>query len=68
MAKIANSYGSQCVVLSIDVKPNKDSEYEVWGERGQKKTNLKALDWAKETIERGAKLVSTHLQGTEHAS
>ena len=35
--KIANSYGSQCVVLSIDLRLNKDSEYEVWGERGQKK-------------------------------
>lgn len=47
-------YGSQCVVLSIDVKQNPDRSYSVYSHGGRKKTNLEAIAWAKKGVELGA--------------
>ena len=47
-------YGSQCIVVSIDVKKNKDNKYIVHTNGGQKNTNIDVLDWVKEVEDRGA--------------
>lgn len=52
--EIADSYGSQCVVLSIDVRQNNNLQYIAWSERGQKNSSLDALVWAAEGVNRGA--------------
>ncbi len=53
ISQIANSYGSQCVVVSIDAKKVKD-KYFVFSEAGQKNTGLKADEWAKTAAALGA--------------
>ena len=34
--KVASTYGSQCVVLSIDVRKGGDKHWEVWSDGGKK--------------------------------
>ena len=49
----AKEYGSQCIVLAIDAK--RDGEkWGVYTHGGKRKTNLDAIDWAKQGEELGA--------------
>lgn len=50
---LAKQFGSQCVVIAIDVK-FEDNEWFVYLNGGRIKTELRALDWAKQTVELGA--------------
>ena len=52
--KIANEFGSQCVVVSIDVKKHENGEYEVYTHSGTKPTGLNPVDFAIEVEERNA--------------
>ncbi|MFG6445709.1 imidazole glycerol phosphate synthase subunit HisF [Microbacterium sp. P06] len=54
--EIADRFGSQVLVLSLDVKrsPSVDSGFVVTTHGGRTETTLDALDWAREAIERGA--------------
>lgn len=48
-------FGSQCIVVAIDVKYHKDrSRYEVFLHGGRTETGREALDWAKEAESMGA--------------
>ncbi len=48
-------FGSQCIVLAIDVKYNEELEiYEVYTHGGRKNTKLEAISWAKEGVRLGA--------------
>ncbi|WHX28220.1 imidazole glycerol phosphate synthase subunit HisF [Virgibacillus halodenitrificans] len=47
-------FGSQCVVLSIDAKENKDGNWTVYTNGGRIDTGLDALEWAKCGEELGA--------------
>lgn len=49
----AQRFGSQCVVLSVDVK-RVDGEYRVFGKGGRVDTGIEALSWIKRGIENGA--------------
>lgn len=49
----AKRFGSQCIVLSIDVKMIND-EYFVFVNGGRKNTGLNAIKWAKQGVELGA--------------
>lgn len=49
---LVERFGSQCVVLSIDIQINQN-EWWVYINGGRIKTSYKALDWAKEAVERG---------------
>lgn len=51
--KAAALYGSQCVVLSVDIK-RVGTEYRVFSRGGRTDTNLEALRWIKQAIESGA--------------
>ena len=49
----AKRFGSQCIVLSMDVK-EEDGKYIVYQNGGRKKTNLDALEWAVQGVKLGA--------------
>ncbi|HEY1022313.1 MAG TPA: imidazole glycerol phosphate synthase subunit HisF [Flavisolibacter sp.] len=51
---IANTAGSQCVVLAIDTRQEEDGEWYVYLHGGRTKTGTRCFDWAKEAVERGA--------------
>ena len=55
----ANAFGSQCIVLGMDVKKVKEtnkipSGYEIWIHGGRTPTGIDALEWAKEAEKLGA--------------
>ena len=47
-------FGSQCIVVAIDVKKVEDGTYHVFVKGGREDTGLDALEWAKEVESRGA--------------
>ena len=49
----ANKFGSQCIVVAIDVKKNKD-RWMVYTHGGRKETGLDAIEWAQLMTEKGA--------------
>lgn len=64
---IADVYGSQSVVVSIDAKKEKDGYY-VYIKGGRERTGLRANEWAKRAVELGAGellITSIDRDGTE---
>ncbi len=58
----ANNFGSQCMVVAIDVKKNAESSgWEVFTSGGRKATGIDAVEWAKkaETLGAGELLVTS---------
>lgn len=67
ISKIAEHYGSQAVVVSIDVKKNLFGKSEVWSHSGKKNTKKDPVEWAMKVAELGAGeilLTSIDLEGT----
>ena len=56
LKKASNKFGSQCIVLAIDAKQNKDmkNSFEVYTYGGRKATGKDAVEWAKEGEKLGA--------------
>ena len=56
IAEIADNYGRQCVVLSIDARPNAamPSGYEVMISHCREETGLDAVEWAQTAVSKGA--------------
>ena len=52
--ELASTFGSQCVVVAIDIKMHSDGEWYVYLNGGRTGTTTKALDWALEVVRRGA--------------
>ncbi|OJG26104.1 imidazoleglycerol phosphate synthase, cyclase subunit [Enterococcus columbae DSM 7374 = ATCC 51263] len=52
IAKAANRYGSQCVVLSVDVK-RVGNQWHVFAKGGREDTGLDALAWIRQGVELG---------------
>lgn len=50
----AQSFGSQCVVLSIDAKRDGRGGWQVYVEGGRKNTGIDAIAWAKQGVALGA--------------
>ena len=51
----SKTFGNQCIVVAIDAKKNTESEgWSVYTHGGRKKTQLNAVTWAKEVVQRGA--------------
>ncbi|WP_419770870.1 MAG: imidazole glycerol phosphate synthase subunit HisF [Candidatus Marinarcus sp.] len=50
----AKRFGSQCIVVAIDVKRVADGSYHVFVKGGREDTGLDAVSWAKEVYNRGA--------------
>ena len=54
ITEAAQIFGSQCVVVSIDVREVGPKKYAVCIEGGKKNTGRDAVSWAKEAVEKGA--------------
>ena len=66
---LANTFGSQCVVLAIDTKKETDGEWYVYLNGGRTKTATKTKDWAKQAVDVGASeilLTSMNNDGTKN--
>jgi cyclase len=65
---LANRFGSQCVVLAIDAK-NEEEDWIVYVHGGRTPTEIKALEWAGEAVQRGSGeilLTSMNHDGTKN--
>ena len=49
----AEKYGSQCVVLSVDIK-RVDGVFRVFAKGGRENTGIEAISWIKQGVELGA--------------
>jgi imidazole glycerol-phosphate synthase subunit HisF len=54
VTRVADTYGSQCVVASIDFRRDDDRSALVWTRGGTARTELSPVAWAKECAARGA--------------
>jgi len=50
----AKRFGSQCIVVAIDVKLVAPNKWNVFVAGGRKDTGIDAIEWAKEVVDRGA--------------
>jgi imidazole glycerol-phosphate synthase subunit HisF len=65
--EIAETFGSQCMVLSIEAKQKKGSEWEAYCDNGRERTGLDVVAWARRAHELGAGeilLTSVDREGT----
>jgi len=65
----SNLFGSQCIVVAIDVKKTDSNSWEVVIKGGREKTGLDAFDWARKCEDLGAGeilLTSMDSDGTEN--
>lgn len=53
ISELSGNFGSQCVVLAVDVKLT-NNEWMVHLNGGKVPTSIKALDWIREAVDRGA--------------
>ena len=66
ISKGANRFGSQCIVVAIDAKKNKDipNKWEVYVSGGRRNTGLDAIKWAEKVFELGAgEILLTSMDG-----
>ena len=54
ISEIADRFGSQCVVLSIEAKSRQDGTWECYTDNGRERTGLDVLEWARRGQELGA--------------
>lgn len=52
ISEMANKFGSQCIVLSIEAK-KKNNWWEVYTDNGREPSGIDVIDWAKQGIELG---------------
>ena len=50
----ARMFGSQCIVVSVDIRKNELNQYEVFIDRGKKATGLHPVEWARKIEKCGA--------------
>jgi imidazole glycerol-phosphate synthase subunit HisF len=54
LTECAARFGAQCVVASIDAKRDEQGSWRVWTHGGRTRTDLDAVTWAEECVQRGA--------------
>lgn len=54
LKQIVDLYGSQSLIVSIDIKKNMFGKYDVYSNSGLKREDVKLLDWVKKVEEAGA--------------
>lgn len=67
ISNVANQFGSQCMVLSIEAKQSNHGVWECYTDNGREKTGKDVVAWAVEGVERGAGeilLTSVDREGT----
>lgn len=68
ITKLAQKFGSQCVVLSIEAKRKSSDSWEVLTENGRERSGIDAVEWAKQGCNYGAGeilLTSVDMEGTK---
>lgn len=68
ISEIADRFGSQCMVLSIEAKRCGPNQWEAYYDNGREHTNLDVVEWAKQGQELGAGeilLTSVDQEGTK---
>lgn len=67
ITEAARIFGSQCIVISIEVMRQADGAWKVFTDNGREHTGLDAVDWAKRVVDLGAGevlLTSVEKEGT----
>jgi len=67
ISDIATTFGSQCMVLSIEAKQTTSGKWEAYTDNGREKTGHDAIEWAKQGVALGAGeilLTSVDREGT----
>ena len=67
VSQIAERFGSQCMVLSIEAKEQRTGMWEVYTDNGRERTGKDVISWAKQCVELGAGeilLTSVDKEGT----
>jgi cyclase len=67
ISEVANKYGSQCMITSIEAKKNGPSSWEAYTDNGREHTGFDVLEWAKKAESLGAGeilLTSVDQEGT----
>src|SRR5262245_60549349 len=67
ITEIANQFGSQCVVLSIEAKQIAPDRWEAYTDNGREHTRLDVVEWARRAVDLGAGeilLTSVDREGT----
>lgn len=67
ITEMAERFGSQCVVLSIEAKRKSDGKWEAYTDNGREHTGRDVVEWAKEAVSLGAGeilLTSVDKEGT----
>lgn len=54
IAEVANRFGSQCMVLSIEAKSQAPGKWEVYTETGREHSGLDVVEWARRGVALGA--------------
>ena len=54
ITEVANNFGSQCMVLSIEAKKINEKKWVAYFDSGREKTDINVTDWISEGIDRGA--------------
>ncbi len=54
ITEIARSFGSQCVVLSVEAKQVGDGRWEAYTDNGRERTGIDVVDWVKQGVILGA--------------
>ena len=54
ISEVAEKFGSQCMVLSIEAKQVSDNRWEVYVSNGREKTGLDVVEWAAKAVGLGA--------------
>ncbi len=68
IAKASHTFGSQCIVLSIEAKKQGEEKWEAYTNNGRERTGLDVIEWAKRGEELGAGeilLTSIDQEGTK---
>ncbi|NVE95965.1 imidazole glycerol phosphate synthase subunit HisF [Altererythrobacter lutimaris] len=64
VAEIAEKFGSQCVVASVDARRTADGKWEIFTHGGRKPTGIDAVEYSKKVAELGAgELLVTSMDG-----
>lgn len=54
ISEAAEIFGTQCLVLAIDVKRYRPGQWKIFTHGGKKETDIDAIEWAREMAQRGA--------------
>lgn len=67
LTEASRTFGSQCVVLSVEAKKQPNGGWEAYTDNGRERTNLDAIEWVQRAVELGAGevlLTSVDAEGT----